>query len=207
MKCPYKPWSRLSLSRTETRVKQQIVEMTLTCLWVRDIARVLHVSPATVIQRRGRGFLGERGIIEVDLTPPKATDMFQWGLPSTNFVCGRSVWNVSPCPLLPSPCLLFKEIAKGADRAKFIAEILSGCIANSRILRFCPQQIFLPTTRNVPRSSTSFHYLATSSSYRQFSFLPIPCGRRQHSNGQLKHAIEVFQSSEVTTDSASLEDV
>jgi len=39
-----------SLSRTDRQVKQQIVEMTLNGSGIRDIARVLHVSTATVIQ-------------------------------------------------------------------------------------------------------------------------------------------------------------
>lgn len=39
----YAGWTR--------RIKQQIVEMTLNGSGVRDIARVLHVSPTTVIQK------------------------------------------------------------------------------------------------------------------------------------------------------------
>ena len=54
--CPYRTFvlSQFVLSQTypgRTRqVKQQIVEMTLNGSGVRDIARVLHVSPTTVIQ-------------------------------------------------------------------------------------------------------------------------------------------------------------
>jgi len=49
--CPYRTFvlSQTYPGRTQ-QVKQQIVEMTLNGSGVRDIARVLHVSPTTVIQ-------------------------------------------------------------------------------------------------------------------------------------------------------------
>lgn len=49
--CPYRTFvlSQTYPGRTQ-QVKQQIVEMTLDGSGVRDIARVLHVSPTTVIQ-------------------------------------------------------------------------------------------------------------------------------------------------------------
>ncbi len=49
--CPYRTFvlTQTYLGRTR-QVKQQIVEMTLNGSGVRDIARVLHVSPTTVIQ-------------------------------------------------------------------------------------------------------------------------------------------------------------
>jgi len=49
--CPYETFSQSIDYPGRTReVKQQIVEMTLNGSGVRDIARVLHVSTATVIQ-------------------------------------------------------------------------------------------------------------------------------------------------------------
>jgi transposase-like protein len=49
--CPYSTFGLDSAYPGRKReVKQQIVEMTLNGSGVRDIARVLHVSPATVIQ-------------------------------------------------------------------------------------------------------------------------------------------------------------
>ena len=49
--CPYRTFVLTQTYPGRTReVKQQIVEMTLNGSGVRDIARVLHVSPTTVIQ-------------------------------------------------------------------------------------------------------------------------------------------------------------
>lgn len=49
--CPYRTFVLNQTYPGRTRqVKQQIVEMTLNGSGVRDIARVLHVSPTTVIQ-------------------------------------------------------------------------------------------------------------------------------------------------------------
>ena len=49
--CPYGTFVLKQTYPGRTRqVKQQIVEMTLNGSGVRDIARVLHVSPTTVIQ-------------------------------------------------------------------------------------------------------------------------------------------------------------
>lgn len=49
--CPYRTFSLNPTYPGRTRqVKQQIVEMTLNGSGVRDIARVLHVSPTTIIQ-------------------------------------------------------------------------------------------------------------------------------------------------------------
>ena len=50
MKCPYRTFVLTQNYPGRTRqVKQQIVEMTLNGSGVRDIARVLHTSPTTVI--------------------------------------------------------------------------------------------------------------------------------------------------------------
>jgi transposase-like protein len=49
--CPYRTFILNQTYPGRSRqVKQQIVEMTLNGSGVRDIARVLHVSPTTVIQ-------------------------------------------------------------------------------------------------------------------------------------------------------------
>ena len=49
--CPYRTFVLTQTYPGRTReVKQQIVEMTLNGSGVRDIARVLHISPTTVIQ-------------------------------------------------------------------------------------------------------------------------------------------------------------
>ena len=49
--CPYSTFSlNLDYPGRKREVKQQIVEMTLNGSGVRDIARVLHISAATVIQ-------------------------------------------------------------------------------------------------------------------------------------------------------------
>ncbi len=49
--CPHRTFTLDSAYPGRTRqIKQQIVEMTLNGSGVRDIARVLHVSPMTVIQ-------------------------------------------------------------------------------------------------------------------------------------------------------------
>ncbi len=49
--CPYSTFSlNLDYPGRKREVKQQIVEMTLNGSGVRDIARVLHISTATVIQ-------------------------------------------------------------------------------------------------------------------------------------------------------------
>ncbi len=49
--CPYQTFSLdCAYPGRKREVKQQIVEMALNGRGVRDIARVLHVSPATVIQ-------------------------------------------------------------------------------------------------------------------------------------------------------------
>jgi transposase-like protein len=49
--CPYRTFVLTQTYPRRTReVKQQIVEMTLNGSGVRDIARVLHISPTTVIQ-------------------------------------------------------------------------------------------------------------------------------------------------------------
>ena len=51
MKCPYQTLGLDSAYPGRKReVKQQIVKMTLNGSGIRDIARVLHVSPTTVIQ-------------------------------------------------------------------------------------------------------------------------------------------------------------
>lgn len=39
----------------KTEVKRQIIEMTLNSSGVKDIARVLHISPATVINELKKG--------------------------------------------------------------------------------------------------------------------------------------------------------
>jgi len=49
--CPYETFSQsIDYPGRRREIKQQIVEMTLNGSGVRDIARVLHVSTATVIQ-------------------------------------------------------------------------------------------------------------------------------------------------------------
>ena len=49
--CPYRTFTLNPTYPGRTReVKQQIVEMTLNGSGMRDIARVLHVNPTTVIQ-------------------------------------------------------------------------------------------------------------------------------------------------------------
>lgn len=51
LECPYRTFILNPTYPGRTRqVKQQIVEMTLNGCGIRDIARVLHVSTATVIQ-------------------------------------------------------------------------------------------------------------------------------------------------------------
>lgn len=51
LECPHQTFSlNLDYPGRKQEVKQQIVEMTLNSSGVRDIARVLHVSTATVIQ-------------------------------------------------------------------------------------------------------------------------------------------------------------
>ena len=55
--CPYRTFVLNQTYPGRTRqVKQQIVEMTLNGSGVRDIARVLHVSPTTVIQELKKNY-------------------------------------------------------------------------------------------------------------------------------------------------------
>ncbi|WP_250126553.1 IS1-like element transposase [Chroococcidiopsis sp. CCMEE 29] len=71
--CPYETFSQsIDYPGRRREVKQQIVEMTLNGSGVRDIARVLHVSTATVIQELKKNSpIAMRQSVAVEPTPTR----------------------------------------------------------------------------------------------------------------------------------------
>ncbi len=68
--CPYRTFVLNQTYPGRTReVKQQIVEMTLNGSGVRDIARVLHVSPTTVIQELKKNCPSQTSQSEIIVMP------------------------------------------------------------------------------------------------------------------------------------------
>jgi len=69
--CPYETFSTtVDYPGRRREVKQQIVEMTLSGSGVRDIARVLHVSTATVIQELKKSHTATTGESEIIESAP-----------------------------------------------------------------------------------------------------------------------------------------
>ncbi len=72
--CPYQTFSlNLDYPGRKQEVKQQIVEMTLNGSGVRDIARVLHVSTATVIQEFKKTRIAKCQSQTVESAPTRAS--------------------------------------------------------------------------------------------------------------------------------------